>query len=219
MKKCIFFSLITLMILSIIPTVFAAQQYGKVTDITSKAGDSLSSGQGTLNTVGDTTTIKYSVATFKVLDADPGATGGSRPGPAAWIGFEITEPSDDNNSSFKVTLPDNSKKEIKASSYTDYVGITPDNLKKVLLKGTVLTYKYSFDWDENDTPDQYVIIEIDPEKITLVPAKGGEKLWSPEIAQQILNEQNPSTGDINLPLWIGLILIGGTGLIYYFKKA
>ncbi len=219
MKKIIIFPFIFLVILTMITPVFAAKEYGKVTDITQKAGDSLSSGQGTLTTVGDTTTIRYSTATFKMLDADPGASGGSRPGPAAWIGFEVTEPSDDNDSSFKVTLPDKSTQEIKKSSFSDYVGITPDNLKKALLNGTVLTYKYSFDWNEDNTPDQYVIIEVDPEKVTLEPTKGGDNVWSPEMAQEILKDQNPSTGDINLPLFLGLIVLGGTGLIYYFKKA
>ena len=48
--------------------------------------------------------------------------------------------------------------------------------------------------------------------------KGDDIVWSSEIAQNILNE-NPKTGDINLYLYIGLILIGIVGLRYCFKKA
>ncbi len=219
MKKYIILSLIMIVTLSIMPCVLAATQYGKVTDITAKAGDSLSLGTGSLTTVKDTTTIRYSTATFKVLDALEDATDGNRPGPAAWIGFEISEPEDNSDSSFKVTLPDNTKQSIKKASYTEYVGITPNNLKKALLNGTALIYKYSFDWNEDDTPDQYVIIEVDPKGITLIPEKGGNNLWSPQIAQEVLNAQNPNTSDINLPLLLGLISLSSLGIIYYFKKA
>ena len=145
MKKTIFFSIIALFLYAIIPNVSAVTNYGTVKDITKDAGDSLTTGSGTLTTEGNTTTIRYSTATFKMLEADSGASSGNRPGPAAWIGFKITEPTSDNNSSFKVTTPDNKTTQINSSSYEDYVGITPNNLKKVLLNGTKLTYKYSFD--------------------------------------------------------------------------
>lgn len=217
MKKIIL-SLIAMLIL-VAPSVWAVSNYGTVRDITKETGDSLSSGEGTLETKGNTTTIRYSVATFKMLEADPGASGGDRPGPAAWVGFEITEPSDASDSKFKVTTPDNKTTEIKTSSFRDYVGITPDNLKKVLLKGTVLTYKYSFDWDEDGSNDQYVIIEIDPEGITLIPTNGGANVWSPAIAKEILEKENPSTSDINIFFLLGLITISGFGLVYYFKRA
>ncbi len=218
MKKIIFFSLALTLMLLMVPTVLAADSYGKVTDITKAAGDSLSSGSGTLVTKGDTTTISYDAATFKMLDEDKSATDGQRPGPAAWIGFEVTEPADDNNSSFKVTTPDNQTSQIKKTSYRDYVGITPNNLKNVLLKKTNLTYKYSFDWDEDGSADQYVVIEINPEAVSLI-SENGETVWSPAIAKDILDEQNPDTSDINLFLIIGLFIAGGCGLIYYFKKA
>lgn len=219
MKKTIFFSLIIAIMFILTPVVFADTEYGKVTDITKTTGDSISSGQGTLRTNGDTTIIHYAASTFKMLDEDKNATDGERPGPAAWIGFEVSEPTNDNNSSFKVTTPDNKTTQIKKSSYRDYVGITPSNLKKALLNGTLLTYKYSFDWNENGSNDQYVIIEIDPKEITLTSQDGKDSLWSPAIAQSILDEQNPDTHDINLSLFIGLIAIEGAGLVYYFKKA
>lgn len=219
MKKKILFAFIMIMILAIVPNVFASDDYGEVKDITAEAGDSLSSGKGTIETKGNTTTIRYSAATFKMLEANEGAADGERPGPAAWVGFEITEPKNNKDSKFKVTTPDNETTEIKKSSFRDYVGITPNNLKNVLLKGTVLTYKYAFDWDEDDTKDQYVIIEIDPEGITLTPTNGGKSVWSPEIAQDILEKENPNTSDINLFFFIGLIVISGFGLVYYFKKA
>ncbi len=219
MKKIIFFCLAIVTFLSIAPTINALSNYGKVTDITEKAGDSLSSGKGTIQTSGNTTTIKYSVATFKLLDKDENAAGGSRPGPAAWIGFEVAKPADDSHSSYKVTTPDNKTTTEKEYPYIDYVGITPENLKNVLLKGTILTYKYSFDWDEDNKADQYVIIEIDPKNITLVSKDSKDTLWSPSIAKNILDSQNPNTRDINIYLLLGLIIIGGLGFGYYYKKA
>ncbi len=219
MKKALFFSIIIVIVLAITPVAFAATLYGKVTDITKATGDSLSSGQGTIKTDGNTTIISYDAATFKMLEADPDAAGGARPGPAAWIGFKVEEPSDDNDSSYKVTTPDGKTTQVTTSPYIDYVGITPDNLKKVLLNGTVLSYKYTFDWNENNSADQYVIIEIDPKGITLLSTNGNETVWSPTIAQNILDAQNPNTSDINLPLWIGLIVISGLGFIYSLKKA
>ncbi len=221
MKKNRLFLLIAVMMLSIIPNVFAATTYGTVKDITEATGDSLTSGKGTISTSGDTTTIRYDAATFKMLEADDDAADGVRPGPAAWIGFEITEPDDKKDSSFKVTMPDDKVEQIKAGSFKDFVGITPHNLEKVLLEGKLLTYKYSFDWDEDGTDDQFVIIQIDPEKVTLTPTEGEEESWSPEIAKKIKDEKNtnPDTSDINLFLLIGLLTAGGAGLAYYFKKA
>ena len=201
------------------PNVFAATEYGEVKDITVQAGDSLSSGRGTLETKGNTTTIRYSTATFKMLEADPGASGGARPGPAAWIGFEVTEPANNKDSKFKVTTPDGKTTEIKASSFKDYVGITPSNLKKALLSGKPLTYKYSFDWEEVGSADQYVIIEIDPEKITLTSTNGGESVWSPAIAAETLEKENPDTSDIHFIPLLCLIILGSCGLIYCSKKA
>lgn len=219
MKQKILFFFTIVVMFTMIPNVLAAENYGTVKDITEQAGNSLTSGKGTLTTKGDTTTIKYSVATFKMLEADREAADGERPGPAAWIGFEITEPDDDKDSKFKVTTPDNKTTEIKASSYKDYVGITPDNLKNALLKGTMLTYKYSFDWNEDGSNQQYVIIEIDPEGISLLSTDGRDTVWSPDIAQKILKEQNPNTADINLLAVFGLLALSGCGLIYYFKRA
>ncbi len=218
MKRIIMIPIFIIMSLALIPHVFAASNYGEVKDITEKAGDSLTSGKGTIETKGDTTYIRYGASTFKMLEKDNDAADGERPGPAAWIGFEVTEPSDDNDSNFKVTTPDNKTTEIKASSFKDYVGITPTNLKKVLLDGKKLTYKYSFDWDKDGHNDQYVIIEIDPEKISLLDTEGKDKEWSPEIAEKI-KEENPTTGDLNLILPLGLILISGIGLVYFFRKA
>lgn len=218
MKRIIMLLFIIIMMLALTPNVFAASNYGEVKDITEKAGDSLTSGKGTIETKGDTTYIRYGTSTFKMLEEDQDASDGERPGPAAWIGFEVTEPSDDSDSKFKVTTPDNKTTEITESSYKDYVGITPTNLKKVLLEGKKLTYKYSFDWNEDDKNDQYVIIEIDPEKMTLLDTNGEDKEWSPEIAKEVL-EENPNTGDLNLIIPLGLILIAGIGLVYYFKKA
>lgn len=218
MKRIIMLLFIIIMMLALTPNVFAASNYGEVKDITEKAGDSLTSGKGTIETKGDTTYIRYGTSTFKMLEENQDASDGERPGPAAWIGFEVTEPSDDSDSKFKVTTPDNKTTEITESSYKDYVGITPTNLKKVLLEGKKLTYKYSFDWNEDDKNDQYVIIEIDPEKMTLLDTNGEDKEWSPEIAKEVL-EENPNTGDLNLIIPLGLILIAGIGLVYYFKKA
>ncbi len=219
MKKIIFLPIIIFTFLIMTPTVFADGEYGKVTDITKKAGDSLSSGDGTIVTNGNTTTIKYSASTFKMLEEDSSAADGNRPGPAAWIGFEVAKPDNDNDSSYKVKTPDNKVTDMKKYPYTDYVGITPENLKNNLLKGTLLTYKYSFDWNEDDDYDQFVIIEIDPKEMTLVDEDKDETLWSPGIAADTLEEQNPNTGDINILIYIALILLGGTGLVYYFKKA
>ncbi len=218
MKKFMFFSIITVLLLTTITNVFAADTYGEVRDITQKTGDSLSSGSGTLETKGNTTTIRYSASTFKMLEEDKNTADGERPGPAAWIGFEVDEPDDQKDSKYKVTTPDNKTIDVKTSPYRDYVGITPENLKRALLNGTVLTYKYAFDWNEDNSNDQYVIIEIDPEAISLIPTNNGDKVWSPEIAKEILEEQNPNTSDINLFLLIGLIIISGFGLTYYLKK-
>ncbi len=218
MKKSIFFSLLATLILTIMPSVWAVESYGTVKDITSAAGDSLTTGKGTLETKGNTTTIRYASATFKMLKEDKGAVDGERPGPAAWIGFEVTEPTTDHNSQFKVTGPNNKTTQIKSSSYREYVGITPDNLKNALLKNTSLTYKYAFDWDENGSDDQYVIIEIDPEEITLISADNGEIVWSPTMAKEILKQQNPNTSDIRLFPLLGLIILGGCGFFYCTKK-
>ncbi len=216
MKKILFFSIAIIAFLSIVPTTFALDEYGKVTDITERTGDSLTSGKGTIKTEGNTTTIRYSVATFKVLEKDESQ---NRPGPAAWIGFEVEKPKDDSNSSYKVTTPDNKTTQLKTYPYKDYVGITPENLKNVLLKGTLLTYKYSFDWDEDNKIDQYVIIEIDPKEITLTSTDNKGVLWSKTIAEDILKEQNPNTKDINLYLLLGLIVFGGIGVIHCFKRS
>ena len=218
MKKIFLFVFGIAMMLGLTPLTLAASNYGTVKDITEATGDSLSSGSGTIETKGNTTTIRYKAATFKMLDEDKSATDGQRPGPAAWIGFEVTEPTDNADTSFKVTTPDNETTQIKKPSYRDYVGITPNNLKKVLLKGTVLTYKYSFDWNEDGSADQYVIIEIDPTGITLTPVGGGDSVWSPAIAQNVLDEQNPDTSDINIFFYLGLISIAGLGLVYLCKK-
>ncbi len=219
MKKKVFFSFIIIIMFLMVQPVLAAETYGTVRDITEETGDSLSSGKGTLETIGNTTTIRYSTASFKMLEADANAAGGARPGPAAWIGFEVSEPTDNSDSKFKVTTPDNKTTEIKASSFKDYVGITPDNLKKALLNGTMLTYKYAFDWNEDNSDDQYVIIEIDPEEITLIPTNGEDNVWSPQIAKEILAEQNPDTSDINIAMLVGLIIISGLGIYCRMKKA
>lgn len=216
MKK--FFLIFTFIIFFSTQTVFAASNYGEVKDITKQTGDSLTKGEGKIETKGNTTTIRYEASTFKMLEKDDNAADGQRPGPAAWIGFKITEPTEGSNSKFKVTTPDNKTTEISSSSYTDYVGITPTNLKNALLKGTVLTYKYSFDWDENDENDQFVIIEIDPEEISLIDTSD-DTVWSPQIAKDLLEDENPKTSDINLLLIISLIIISGLGITYYFKKA
>ncbi len=220
MKKLIFTMIITLATIVCMPNVFADSTYGTVTDITKKTGDSLTNGQSTIETKGDTTTIRYSAATFQMLPEDNSASDGSRPGPAAWIGFQVTEP-DGGNSKFNVTTPDNKTTLINASVYKDYVGITPDNLKKALLNGTPLTYKYSFDWNENGTNDQYVIIEIDPNEITLLSVDNKKEVWSPAIAKNILaanTENNPDTSDTNIFTKLGLIIICGLGFIISFKK-
>ena len=219
MKKILFFSLIATLMLAIMPNVFAASQYGVVEDITKTAGDSLMTGEGTIETKGDTTIIRYSASTFKMLEADKNASGGERPGPAAWIGFKVTKPTEGSSSKFKVTTPDNKTTEITASSYTDYVGITPNNLKNVLLKGEKLTYKYSFDWNEDGSNIQYVIIEVDPETITLLSTTSNNSVWSPEIAKEILEQQNPNTSDINIFFFFGLLLVSGLGFTYYLKRA
>ena len=216
MKKI--FLIFTFIIFFSTQTVFAASNYGEVKDITKQTGDSLTKGEGKIETKGNTTTIRYEASTFKMLEKDDNAADGQRPGPAAWIGFKITEPTEGSNSKFKVTTPDNKTTEISSSSYTDYVGITPTNLKNALLKGTVLTYKYSFDWDENDENDQFVIIEIDPEEISLIDTSD-DTVWSPQIAKDLLEDENPKTSDINLLLIISLIIISGLGITYYFKKA
>ena len=74
MKKMIFSMIVILIAITSIPNVFADSTYGTVTDITKKAGDSLTQGQGTIETKGDTTTIRYSAATFQMLPEDPDAT-------------------------------------------------------------------------------------------------------------------------------------------------
>ena len=216
MKKI--FLIFTFIIFFSTQTVFAASNYGEVKDITKQVGDSLTKGEGKIETKGNTTTIRYEASTFKMLEKDENAADGQRPGPAAWIGFKITEPTEGSNSKFKVTTPDNKTTEISSSSFTDYVGITPTNLKNALLKGTVLSYKYSFDWDENGENDQFVIIEIDPEEISLIDTSD-DTVWSPQIAKDLLEAQNPKTSDINLLLIISLIIISGLGITYYFKKA
>ncbi len=198
--------------------VSAETTYGKVTDITSAAGDSLTKGSGKIETNGNTTTIRYDAATFKLLDADEDAPNGDRPGPAAWVGFQVDKPTNETDDKYKVTMPDNKTVEETKYPFKDYVGITPSNLKNVLLNGTVLTYKYAFDWNEDNTADQYVIIEINPSGITL-ESKDGQVEWSPALAQELLDAQNPATSDINLPLIIGLFLISAIGCVYFVKKA
>ena len=217
MKRILFILLIFTTLL-FTQNVSAETAYGKVTDITSAAGDSLTTGSGKIETKGNTTTIRYDAATFKLLDAAEDAADGERPGPAAWIGFQVDKPTDEKDDKYKVTTPDNKTVEETKYPFKDYVGITPENLKKVLLNGTVLTYKYAFDWDKDNTADQYVIIEINPSGITLENKEGKEE-WSPEIAEEILEEQNPATSDINLPLIIGLFLVSAIGCIYFVKKA
>ena len=154
-----------------------------------------------------------------MLEEDKDAADGNRPGPAAWIGFEVEEPTNQKDSSYKVTTPDNKTTVVKTSPYKDYVGITPENLKKSLLNGTVLRYKFAFDWDENDIADQFVIIEIDPEGITLLSADDQSIVWSNEIAKKILEEQNPNTSDINIFYLFGIIIICGSLFTYYLKKS
>ena len=117
MKKI--FLIFTFIIFFSTQTVFAASNYGEVKDITKQAGDSLTKGEGKLETKGNTTTIRYEASTFKMLEKDDNAADGQRPGPAAWIGFKITEPTEGSNSKFKVTTPDNKTTEISSSSYTD----------------------------------------------------------------------------------------------------
>ncbi len=218
MKKTIFLSFIITMMFGFIPITLAASKYGTVKDITKEAGDSLTTGEGAIETKGNTTTIRYEAATFKMLEASEETADGERPGPAAWIGFEISEPTDDSDSSFKVTTPDNKVTENKKTTFRDYVGITPENLKKVLLNGTMLSYKYGFDWDEDGTNDQFVIIEVDPEEMTLIDSKGNDKVWTPEMAEEILDEQIPDTSDISLVFVISLIIVGSLGFIYCKKR-
>ncbi len=219
MKKTLFVAIVLIATLITMPVVYAASKYGTVTDITQATGDSLTKGKGSIQTIGDTTTIKYSAATFEMLEADKDAADGDRPGPAAWIGFKVHEP-EDGDSSFKVTDPTNNTTQIKKDEYSDFVGITPTNLKNALLKGNPLRYSYSFDWDEDDTDDQFVVIEIDPKEITLQDVDGDSTVWSPEIAKNVLNQNqaNPDTSDINLFAVILLIIAGSCGLLYTYNK-
>ena len=125
MKKLLF----TLMIMTTLlftQNVSAETAYGKVTDITSAAGDSLTEGTGKIDTKGNTTTIRYDAATFKLLDADEGAADGERPGPAAWIGFQVDKPTDETDEKYKVTPPDNKTVEETKYPFKDSVGITPE---------------------------------------------------------------------------------------------
>lgn len=220
MRKINYFFLIILVsFMFYIPNVQADTLYGTVKDITEAAGDSLTTGKGELEVKGDTTYIRYSSATFQMLKEDKSATDGQRPGPAAWIGFQIDEPKGGDNN-FKVTLPNNTTTQINNSVYKDYVGITPDNLKNSILNDKPLTYKYSFDWDENNTQDQFVVIEVDPLKVTLL-SENKQRVWTPEIAQDILiqnRKANPNTSDINIYLYIIILLISSGGLLYCIKK-
>lgn len=239
MKKIMMVATILVAGLMFMPNVFAAYTtgYGTVTDAT-KSNSKIDGIAADIQSNESTTYVKYTGSAFQLLDEENG-----RPGDAAWVGITVSYPdgvSQGENYKVYVNGKEHNEGERNEHDYTEYFGITQDNIRKALSKDNhLLEYKVEFDWNNDSNIDQTVMIQIDPMTIELYEDyEKHELVWNEEKAQEELarieaektpvseqkaeetskDDSNPDTSDINLYMLLGLIAASGCGIAYTFKK-
>ena len=177
--------------LAITPAVFAAENLGTVTILSSPACDdgivSPTPG-GALNADNVTLTYPSSEICLKYQPAQgEGNTPQDRPADKAWIGFEITAPAGTKDTA-KFTRFNGSEGEFKSAidsgdTASFWVGIDKDTLNSLTSKNEKsITYTYTFYWDGNtDGEGQTVNLVIDTTNITLED-QNGEEVFTPKDA-------------------------------------
>lgn len=140
--------------------------------------DTLSSGEAKMDTIGNTTTITYDVATFKILDSNDEG----RPDNKAWVGIQVKKPA--NAIKYKLKVNDGDETETDLSngeSFDKYIGFTEQELETATKNATDLVNVLQITWtgDENTTPFTQVIkIVLVPQGITLKDKTGETDLWN-----------------------------------------
>ncbi len=140
--------------------------------------DTLSSGEAKMETIGNTTTITYDVATFKILDSN----NEGRPDNKAWVGIQVKKPA--NAIKYKLKVNDGDETETDLSngeSFDKYIGFTEQELETATKNATDLVNVLQITWtgDENTTPfTQIIKIVLVPQGITLKDKTGETDLWN-----------------------------------------
>ncbi len=114
-----------------------------------------------------------------------------------------------------------------------YVSVTKEELEAAATSGESIVKTWEFSWDDNeDDYEQVLEVIIDPKEITLKPKDSEEPVFTPETYEELYDEAhpqvpvtpeepeetNPNTGDINVILLGGLMLLSGFGLGYVVKR-
>lgn len=237
-----------------IPNVYAydGSAQGEVADATSS--DTIVT-KATMTPVAKdakTKVLTYNSGAFKYVGEDLSNSAGKREGNYAWVGVKVSYPSDVHQYDYNVYVNGklhNDGLSIKegirgVDGYTEWFGISEENLLNAIKNNKKITYELSFDWDKSGEPkDQIVIIEIDPMTTTLYSNYTGDPnsstaVWTPTRAQEEKakieasqnpqqpaqseetksNEKNPDTSDLNIYALFTIMFISGCGVVYTFKK-
>ena len=191
-------------------SIFAAANFGKVTDISSEDSATLTGEVKIEGNETDNVTITYDAATLKILEGTD-AQNGNRPAGYAWLGFNITKPDSvspkEGNAKFRVNNGD-------PEDYTDgnyYFGINKDKLIQAVTNSKNMEYTYEFDWDNDGDYDQTVTAVVAPSKITLNDLEGKTE-WTPEDVAKYAPAEAPKTADSFPIILFGILsLVVGSG--------
>ena len=189
MKKKLLLVLMLITALVVIPRVSAAEGNtivpGTVTDITKT--DTLTSAADattkSLVTEGNVTTIRYDVATFKLLGT--GDNSENRPDNKAWIGVSVAKPTNATKYTVKFNgqATDINNKEINGnSSYDEYIGFSKEDLLAAAKNGTVVTKTLEVTWSSDTegvaSVTQTINIVVNPKGITLKAKESDTDEWN-----------------------------------------
>lgn len=145
--------------------------------------DTLSSGTAKKETSGNTTTITYDVATFKILGST-GEDSGNRPDNKAWVGIQVKKP--ENATKYKTKFNDgteSTEETLSGNSYDEYIGFDEKELENATKNATDLVNVLQITWigDENTTSiTQIIKIVLVPKGITLKDKNSENDLWNNE---------------------------------------
>lgn len=235
--------------LTMAPAVMAVsvKNLGTVKNVT--AADTLTSGQPTvvIDPSGDSdqqkaekVTITYEAADLKLVDPSaPGATE-ARPAEAAWLGIQVTAPSEINSqeAAEAVKVYDGSKelgnlytiKDNTGDSGTYFVNIYTSVTQKILEDATkagqesIVLASYGFDWDGEEGIDQTFEVVLNTMAVNLADT-GGQEIFTTEMAEENVDEwkaaqaaanqpeenENPNTAD-NIGLYVVIAAVAVLGL-------
>ena len=201
-----------------------------------KGGNPTIEGNGTANV-----TITYNTADLKVVAANRDL---GRTIDAAWLGVQVFAPKDLeiatlqkatyksgsteksfwNNQDTPVANRDSKDKE----HFINVFGaVTEEHLKNATIANKMLSYVWTFDWDNNGEIDQTVKVKINPTGIVLLAKDDDTILWNYDTYEKVRQEitedkEEPEKDDVpktsDIYLYTGMILIDLICLGYLIKQ-